>query len=143
MQVFDLPIKSTKMKVNRETRLQDIQNHFTELFPYLKIAAYGHGHHDHEASPKSDELPMHLKISDINPVFDECELSFDGAMKVSDFESLIAELLGIHVQVFRKSNDLWLQTSKTDDWTLEKQNGKGYRSALNLYPDQDTEYDSD
>ena len=36
----------------------------------------------------------------------------------------------LNLQVFRKSSDIWLQTSATDHWTLEKQNGKGQRSTI-------------
>ena len=40
------------------------------------------------------------------------------------------EKYSLNIQVFRKSADIWLQTSATDHWTLEKQNGKGQRSTL-------------
>jgi len=37
---------------------------------------------------------------------------------------------GLHVQIFRKSGDLWLQTSKTDEWTIEHQNARGLETTL-------------
>ena len=49
-------------------------------------------------------------------------------MTVGEFEKIFYEKTSLGVQVFRKSAGIWLQTSSTDSWTLEKQNGKGERS---------------
>ena len=43
-------------------------------------------------------------------------------------ESDFRDLFNLNIQIFRKSKDLWLQTSATDDWSLEKQNSKGLHS---------------
>jgi hypothetical protein len=32
---------------------------------------------------------------------------------------------GIHVQLFRKSGKVWINTSVTSSWTLEEQNKQG------------------
>ena len=46
-------------------------------------------------------------------------------MTVSDLEQKFAELFGLSVQVFRKSANVWLETTVTDGWTLEEQNRQG------------------
>ena len=45
-------------------------------------------------------------------------------MKVAELENAFAKSFGFAVQVFRKSGNVWLQTTATDDWTLEEQNLK-------------------
>ena len=46
---------------------------------------------------------------------------------VSVWQSLAADedQYGIHVQVFRKSKSLWLETTATDNWSLREQNKTG------------------
>ena len=51
-------------------------------------------------------------------------------MKVSDFEKMFHDKFGLNVQVFRKSGNLWMQTTSTDHWTLAEQNRKGGSSEL-------------
>ena len=43
-------------------------------------------------------------------------------------ERLFESELGLHVQIFRKSGSIWLETSVTDDLTLDQQNAKGRAS---------------
>jgi len=127
------------MKINSQTTIEDLFNYFTGMFPYLKIELYKKAHNAHEGSPKTDELSHNLKLTEINPELENEEFNFHGQMKVSEFESMMSNKLKLHVQVFRKSNEIWLQTSVTDDWTLEKQNGKGERSMQHNYPDPNDE----
>lgn len=49
-------------------------------------------------------------------------------MLVSEFESAVKLLFNVNVQVFRRANSVWLETTKTDDWTLAKQNLAGQES---------------
>ncbi|MBK9257175.1 MAG: hypothetical protein IPM42_16990 [Saprospiraceae bacterium] len=123
------------MKINHQTTIQDLFNYFTGVFPYLKVEVYKKAHQLHKGSPIADQLPHHLKLIDINPDLKTEELNIEADMKVSEFENMMAEKLNVNIQVFRKSNEIWLQTSVTDDWTLEKQNGKGERSMQQIYPD--------
>jgi hypothetical protein len=131
------------MKISKDFTVKDLHNYFSNLFPYLKLEVYRGKHEDFQGSPKKDEVSHDRKLSEISVSAADGELVINKEMKVSEFESMMADQYGLNVQVFRKSNDIWLQTSVTDDWTLEKQNGKGERSQLNLYPEQDTEMDMD
>ena len=51
-------------------------------------------------------------------------ININGLMKVAELESAFFVTFGLAVQVFRKSGKVWLQTTATDDWTLEEQNLK-------------------
>lgn len=48
-----------------------------------------------------------------------------GDRTVLQLEKDIWEALGIAAQVYRRSGDLWIETSLTDDWTLNRQNKEG------------------
>jgi hypothetical protein len=40
-------------------------------------------------------------------------------------EQLFLEQFGILAHVLRKSGNSWLETTKTEDWTLKRQNDEG------------------
>ncbi|MDP4586726.1 MAG: hypothetical protein NWS86_00980 [Flavobacteriales bacterium] len=46
-------------------------------------------------------------------------------MTVEQVESIF-EKSGMHVQVFRQSGKLWLETTRTDDWALSRINTEEY-----------------
>jgi hypothetical protein len=56
-------------------------------------------------------------------------VELDDQTTVNSFEQLIDESFGLHVQVFRKSGELYIETTKTDDWTLGQQNAEGKLSC--------------
>jgi hypothetical protein len=46
-------------------------------------------------------------------------------MTVTDFENALMDQFGLSAQVFRRSGNLWLETTITDYWTLKQQNEHG------------------
>lgn len=118
------------MEFKKTFNIHNIKEQFSELFPFLKIEFYTNEHKKEEGSSITDQLNEATLLSEINPGMIETEVMVDPDMTVASFEKLMREKFDFNVQVFRKSNDLWLQTSATDNWTLDKQNGKGGRSTL-------------
>lgn len=121
------------MKISGKSSLSHIKADFQSAFPYLKVEFYLHGHGDHSLSPKSDLLMSDRTLSDVAGQEIRGDFEIFADMTVEIFESSFFEWSGLGVQVFRNSNGVWLQTSSTDSWTLEKQNGKGERSGSD-YP---------
>ena len=116
------------MKIEKNYTLRQIKELFHHHFPGLKIEFYKNSHGDHQGSPKQAQYSDDLLLSDILPDFEKAEIFMDNQLTVFEFEKQIEDQLGIPVQVFRKSRELWLQTISTDDWTLETQNRKGMHS---------------
>jgi hypothetical protein len=109
------------MKITSETHLLNIQFYFTEQFPKLKLDFFKTKHDRKELSSLNDEVMEDLKVKDSNPYFTEKTLLLLSTETVSEFEQRMENEFGLHVQVMRKSHDIWIQTSVTDDWTLAKQ----------------------
>lgn len=133
------------MKITKFTTVQHIFNVFNTAFPYLKLEFYTHSHADGEGSRKEDQLSHNTLISTLNPSLHDTIVEFDEEMTVADLEKLMKEKYKLNIQVFRKSSDLWLQTTATDHWTLGKQNGKGQRSTVDyeIEPIDITDFDAD
>jgi len=117
------------MLLTKEKTIAVIQEEFNTTFPGLRLAFYQKKHADHKGSAKDSEYDIYLSLGEIQPTLTEATLNLDASKTVAQFEQEVEDQFGLHVQVFRRSNDLWLQTIATDDWTLEVQNRKGLHSV--------------
>jgi len=116
------------MQINDSKKLKDIQTEFNKKFPYLKLEFYEGKHAEGQPSQANKQLDPHLTIGQVRTVQTIGDLHISENMKAGTLEERFWEDYGLNVQVFRRSGNLWLQTSTTDHWTLTEQNGKGQRS---------------
>ncbi|NND34644.1 MAG: hypothetical protein HKN76_18805 [Saprospiraceae bacterium] len=117
------------MKIKLESTVADVKKAFTKLYPGLKIEFYSKPHEDHQGSHAKHLLPDDKVLKSLMSIKADGEINPDPDLTVGDLERAFADQFGLYVQIYRKSKDLWLQTSSTDDWTLEKQNRKGIHST--------------
>ena len=64
--------------------------------------------------------------------------------KVGDVEQKLKKMFDLNVQIFRKENDCWIQTTSTDGFTLEReaeQSKKSKTTLVNKIKEQADEYD--
>jgi hypothetical protein len=118
------------MKILKSMVLQDLRNQFMEKFPSLKLEFYTLGNEDEATSKTKQELLHDRPLESLNPNIKEGEFIYDGEMSVKEFEEGLKDQFGLNAQVYRKSKGIWLQTTATDAWSLNTQDGKGYRSTL-------------
>ena len=116
------------MLITDSKTLKALKKEFTQKFPYLKIEFYKGKHVDGQASHVQKQIDDQMEIGKVRTIHSEGDLSISGNLKVSTFENRFWDQYGLNVQVFRRSGNLWLQTTTTDHWTLSEQNGKGERS---------------
>ncbi|WP_018617442.1 hypothetical protein [Segetibacter koreensis] len=114
---------SKEIIITRDSIVVDIQKAFNLFYPYLKI--------EFSTSPKG---VLSLKKHSINPqnsigkitnLTSTLKLNVDEDRTVAEIEKECRELLGLSIQVFRKSGNVWNVISLTDGWTLESQNKAG------------------
>lgn len=117
------------MIIQDSKTIKDIQQEFHGLFPGLKLEFYRNPHENFKGSPKENQYPHSTRLFDIRTHHTEGEFNISPEMTVKQLEDLFEELYELHVQVFRKSNQLWLQTTTTDHWTIGEQNRKGLKST--------------
>lgn len=110
------------MKIKKTKTLKEIKDIFNFVFPGLKIEFFKNTHKSFELSSQLLQYDENLKIEDINSNISKTELHFETTDTVEFIEQEFEKKFGLHVQIYRKSNDLWLQTSQSDDWTLDQQN---------------------
>ena len=116
------------MIINSTSTVKEIQKDFQQKFPGLNVAFYSQSSKVYHAFYKKNEYPLDTSISTISPFLDQIDVVLDENKSVKDFERTLQEQMKLHVQVCRRSTDLWIQTTKTDDWTFDVLKGKGISS---------------
>lgn len=111
--------------INESQNLKEIKDAFTSHFPHLKIEFFSEKHKEGEASSNKMKIDDTSLLKDIRTKHTEGALSIDGHQKTSTFETNFFNHFGVTVQVLRKSGNLWLQTTTTDDWSLAHQEKTG------------------
>lgn len=107
------------IQIEPSNTLEEVQAAFKSAFPLLDIKFFQKGHNENEGNLKENEIENYkTKLSSINN--SSTTLSIDGHKKVSTLEADF-EALGIHAQVFRKSGNVYIQTTTTDHLTLAEQ----------------------
>lgn len=66
-----------------------------------------------------------MKIDDARRQRNSGEIFLSDELTVAGLEKLFVETYGLNAQVFRKSGNVWLETTMTDNWTLKQQNDHG------------------
>ena len=126
--------------INKNEKLKDIQQQFQEHYPFLKIEFYKTAHTEGEGSAPKTHLDNNLTIGEVQKTNKEGLLHIRAITKVSELENDLVEQFGLSAQVFRKSGNVWLQTTKTDDWTLAQQNAAAAEMNENVAAPEPGDY---
>lgn len=106
--------------ITKETILREIQEAFSNYFPYLKIEFYRSPHKIYKGSPEYDKLDLSFRVGDLNQKLFKGQLQILPGYKVSDVEKEFQDRFGISVQIFKKQKDEWEQSAGSDDFTLQQ-----------------------
>src|SRR5688572_27739170 len=104
--------------------IHDVQHDFNASYPFLKLEFFRPLSGSQSAAAKNI-LKDSLMISDARRIQYDGILEIDDSMKVSDLENTLKDQYGLLAQVFRKSGNVWLETTMSDGWTLKQQNDHG------------------
>ncbi|MBK7233326.1 MAG: hypothetical protein IPH93_13950 [Saprospiraceae bacterium] len=111
-----------KISIKDSLTIEEIKDQFSKKFPYLKIEFFTKPHKKFTGSKKENMIPTDVTIGESRSVHSIGELIIDEHTKVAHLEKEMLEKFGLFAQVFRRSGKVWIETTVTDDWTLEKQN---------------------
>ncbi len=110
-----ISMPSIRLAIFADRKISEVQQDFTGAFPYLK-----------------DRYPASQRIANSRLLKEawirrkeESEIDINDLMSVSDLENAFMDRFGLSIQVFRRSGNLWLETTMTDNWTLKQQNDHG------------------
>lgn len=121
-----------QLLLNSDRYIWEIQQEFNQAFPYLKLEFFSRSHNSRQpANGKKIISPQH-RIGEAARVELNNTLEFSEGMSVSDLENELKDRYGLSAQVFRRSGNIWLETTMTDKWTLKQQNDHGHEITVGL-----------
>jgi len=122
---FNVNLYNMVLHISGEKTIREIQNEFHEAYPFLKLEFFRHSHKAGKPSPKSDVVSPGSSIGVLMNGNKEASIEVNASKTVAWLEQEFHKKFGLNVQVFRKSQSLWIETSLTDHWTLGRQNEEG------------------
>lgn len=114
-----------KIEINDNRKIYAIQEEFNQAFPYLKLEFFKKPHKKGGASPKEFVNEASKLIGECRTIHESGVINISPQLTVGELEENFSSVYGLSVQVFRKSGKVWLETTETDNWSLQKQNDEG------------------
>lgn len=114
-----------ELQVQSNRHIWEIQQDFNKGFEYLKLEFFSKPHSANQPSPVKKMVSNQSYIKDLVKAPINSTVAIDENMSVTSLEKLFRDELGLSIQVFRKSGNIWLETTMTDSWTLKQQNDHG------------------
>lgn len=108
--------------IDGKQTVMGLQKEFNRHFPFLKIEFIRDRMSKSSRQQKPVRVPPAELICEVVNKKIAGKIAFNADTTVHDLENTFLADYGLYVQVFRKSGNIWLVTTSTDDWTLEQQN---------------------
>ena len=113
----------------------DLQKEFNTLYPYLKLEFFKSYAPRNKILQKAEKINPHELVQRVTRLYKPVSICIDYKRTVAQIVVDFGDILGLSILVFRKSGNLWIETSLTDSWSLEKQNKIG--ESFSILPNSD------
>lgn len=111
--------------IEDNNNIYGIQEKFSLLFPFLKLEFYKKSSQQNTNTAKQLIINTNKTLAECRTIFKSGDITITPEMTVSELEKSFTDIYGLYTQVFRKSGNIWLVTTITDNWTLNEQNQQG------------------
>lgn len=113
-----------KLRIAPNRLVSDVQKDFNNAFPFLKIEFF-QNRMKQAAFTLQEMLPHNKRVAEGQIAVTDGDIEISSSMTVKDLEKMFKDQFSLAIQVFRRSGNLWLETTMTDGWTLGLQNQHG------------------
>jgi hypothetical protein len=117
------------LEINDKTLLGDIQKTFSDYYTYLSLAFFRDQHKKYEASDEAHRLSPGLTVGEVRNTHVSTLIEIRPSYHVADVEREFMLKLGLSVQVLKKENERWEQTTGLDNLSLHDLNILGRNAA--------------
>lgn len=121
------------IEINDVKKIGEIQEVFSNRFPYLKIEFFKHAHAYEEQSSEAP-LDKEQTLGDIRDKHVHGIIMLDAQRKTGAVEQEFKQRFDLNVQIYRMQAGKWIQTVGTDILSLSEQNEIAKDSAAYYNP---------
>lgn len=115
---------NSEIWISSDSLIKDIQYQFSMLYPYLKIEFCKKTGKTYTTSKIENASPQN-RIKELTQLDTPQKVNINQTRTVAELASEFYKKIGLTVQLFRKSGNIWNIISLTEGWTLENQNKAG------------------
>lgn len=108
-----------KLSISEKLTVIEIQQFFSSAYNFLKIEFYK------TLELNGIRITKKVEGNSLLPKPKNSIIDLGSSRTVQQIKSDFNQATGLIARVFRKSGNVWIETSLTDDWTLERQNAEG------------------
>jgi len=113
------------LQIDKRSSLKSIQKQFNAHYPFLKIEFFKRIPVD-QPLYKVDLFPINESRKYIDGFYDGiATIDVSRKRTVYQVEKDFEKILDLSAHIFRKSGNVWVETTLTNDWPLEEQNEEG------------------
>ena len=112
-----------ELRIESDTTVEAVQKQFSAFYPFLKLEFFKSIEEENKYTRKKGKAHPELPGKKLRPIQNPVNFSVANDTTVSELLENFMQM-GLLAQVCRKSGSLWVETSLTDDWTLERQNNE-------------------
>lgn len=110
------------MEISKHKTTEDIKKSFSSKFNNLKLEFFKSGHIKGQGTKPEEQIEKNVLLSELSQKVPHTFFDLSENQTIAELEKEFKSQFDLNVQVFRKSNDVWLETIQTDDWTLAEAN---------------------
>jgi hypothetical protein len=115
-----------QLLIHGDRLISEVQEDFNSAYPFLKLEFFRNGQQKEVRYAASQKISRNCKLRDSWILKkDKGIMDISDSMTVLELENAFMDEFGLSVQVFRKSGNIWLETTMTDHWTLKRQSDHG------------------
>lgn len=115
-----------ELRIEKGHLIKDIQKEFNVAYPFLKIEFFKLPFHEQNRKlQKNEKITRTEPVSKSEKFLKSGIINIDNKRTAAELENDFWEIFGLSIKLFRKSGSLWIETTLTDNWSLEKQNEEG------------------
>lgn len=111
------------LQIKDDMTVSELQAEFNAMFPFLKLEV--------KAGLAKGNTSKYLLLKQCRRQHNEGEFVVKAQESLQNFIDRLKQEFGLCAEVYRKSGNLWIATSLSNTWTLERQNNEGFE--INSY----------
>lgn len=123
------------IEINEHTVLAEIRKAFKAEFPYLDIAFFEKPHQTGAANAKAMMLEYNLTAGVAGDPHKTGSLLLENKQTIAEIEKHFESQFGLYAQILRKSGNVYLQTTTSDNISLNTLN-EDAKNASEFTPDK-------
>ncbi len=128
-------MKLKQLHIQAAEMIKEVQDQFNRAYPFLKIEFYKKNPAAGQGFRKESRLSPELMVGEVLGKNKDGTIELSDDMSMLELEKILRDRFGLVARLFRKSGNLWMEITMSENWTLSQQNEHGKEISRSHKPD--------